>query len=168
MARGGGSTRESGLPVSVRPATGADAALIASFAAEFADYLRALGDPDPGQISEQQYLADACGPGPAVSGLIAEQGGRPVGYLLYCHGYDLDLGGRVVWVVDLFVRESARGCGTGRSLMEAAAEICRNAGGRQLCWSVYAPNQLGRRFYEALGAKYTRDLRFMHWKVSGG
>ncbi len=164
MASEDGSTRASGL---VRPATAADAGLIASLAAEFADYLRRLGDPDPGQIGEQQYLADACGPRPAVSGLIAEQGGRPAGYLLYCHGYDLDLGGRVLYVVDLFVRESARGCGMGRALMERAAEICRAAGGRELCWSVYTPNQLGRRFYEGLGANYIRDLRFMHWKVPG-
>jgi GNAT superfamily N-acetyltransferase len=154
------------LSASVRPSTAADAEVIASLASAFSEYLRSLGDPQPGQITEQQYLDDAFGPGRAFSGLIAEVDGHPVGYLLYCHGYDLDLGGRILWVIDLFVQESARGRGVGRSLMQAAAEICRGAGGRQLSWSVYARNEIGKRFYEGLGASYTRDLDCMHWKVS--
>lgn len=149
----------------MRSATAADAPLVAGLASEFAAYLRALGDPDPGQLTEAQYLADGFGPRPAFAGLIGELDAGAVGYLIYCHAYDLDRGGRVVQVVDLFVREAARGRGVGRALMEAVAGICRSAGGRQLCWSVYPPNERGRLFYEGLGAEYVRDLHFMHWKL---
>jgi GNAT superfamily N-acetyltransferase len=154
------------LSASVRPATVEDAGVIGALAAAFADYLRSLGDPQPGQIGEQQYLRDAFGPSPAFSGLIGELDGSPVGYLLYCHGYDLDLGGRIVWIIDLFVVDSARGRGVGTSLMRAAAEVCRDAGGGQLAWSVYSRNRIGQRFYERLGARYSRDLHFMHWPVA--
>lgn len=154
------------MSVVVRPATVGDAKTINVLATAFAEYLCSLGDPNPGQISEQQYVADAFGPRPAFSGLIGELDGRPVGYLLYCHGYDLDLGGRVVWVIDLFVCESARSRGVGAALMREAAAICRDAGGSHLSWSLYPPNRIGRRFYEKLGAKYTEDLDFMHWRVS--
>ena len=154
--------------VSIRPSTAQDAEVVAELAAEFGDYLRALGDRHPGQITEAQYRADASGPEPALSGLIGALGGEPVGYLLYCHGYDLDLGGRMLWVVDLFVRESARQQGVGRALMQAAAERCRAAGGTHLAWTLYARNRLGRRFYQGLGAKSFEDLEFMHWRVADG
>ena len=156
------------LPVTVRPSTAADAPVIAKLASAFSDYLRSIGDPDPdpGGITEQQYLADGTGPRPAFYGLIGELDGEPVGYLLYCRGYDLDLEGRVIEVIDLFVQESARGHGVGRLLMQTAAEICREAGGRHLSWSVYARNKLARRFYEHLGATDISDINFMCLPVS--
>ncbi len=156
------------MPATVRPSTAADAPVIAKLALAFSDYLRSIGDPDPdpGGITEQQYLADGTGPRPAFYGLIGELDGKPVGYLLYCHAYDLDLEGRVIEVIDLFVQESARGHGVGRLLMQAAAEICREAGGRHLSWSVYARNKLAWRFYKHLGATDISDLKFMYLPVS--
>lgn len=152
----------------VRPSTADDAPAIARLASSFSEYLRSIGDPDPdpGQITEQQYLSDGTGPGQAFYGLIGELDGEPVGYLLYCHGYDLDLEGRVVCVIDLFVQESARGHGVGRLLMQTTAKICREAGGKQLSWSVYSRNELAQRFYEHLGATFIQDLAFMHLRVS--
>jgi GNAT superfamily N-acetyltransferase len=154
--------------IRVRPSTAADAPVIVKLASAFSDYLRSIGDPDPdpGQITEQQYLADGTGPRQAFCGLVGELDGEPVGYLLYCHGYDLDLGGRVVEVIDLFVQESARGHGVGRLLMQTAAKICREAGGNHLSWSVYAQNKLALRFYENLGAMDIPDINFMHLPVS--
>jgi len=156
------------LTVTVRPATADDSSIVARLASCFTEYLRSIGDPDPepGQITEQQYLADGTGSGQAFYGLIGELDGEPVGYLLYCHGYDLDLGGRCIYVVDLFVQESARGRGVGRLLMQRTAEICRDAGGKHLSWSVYSRNQLAMRFYEHLGGKRIQDLAFMHLLVS--
>ena len=153
------------MPVSIRPSTQDDASLIVGLASEFTEYLRSLGDPEPGDFSAQQYLEDGCGPTRAFSGLIADLDNEPVGYLFYCPGYDLDLGGRILWIVDLFVTQSARGHGVARSLMQAAAQICRESGGNCLSWSVYIPNKLGLCFYEHMGAEYTRDLMFMHWQI---
>jgi ribosomal protein S18 acetylase RimI-like enzyme len=49
--------------------------------------------------------------------------------------------------------------------MEEATNICRELGGSRVCWSVYTSNALALRFYEALGANYTVDERFMHLDV---
>ena len=156
------------LPATVRQSIAADAPVIAKFASAFSDYLLSIGDPDPnpGGITEQQYLADGTGPRPAFYGLIGELDGEPVGYLLYCHGYDLDLGGRVIEVIDLFVQESARGHGVGRLLMQETAKLCRQAGGHHLSWSVYTRNKLARRFYEHLGATDISDIDFMYLPAS--
>ena len=156
------------LPAIVRPSTAADGPVIAKLASAFSDYLRSVGDPDPdpGQITEERYLADGTGPKPAFYGLIGELDGEPVGYLLYCHGYDLDLGGRVIDIIDLFVQESARGHGVGRLLMQTAAEACREADGHCLSWSVYHGNKLAQRFYKQLGATAISDLDFMYLGAS--
>lgn len=149
----------------IRPSRREDAKAIGALAAALAEHLRSLGDPDPGQMTEQRYVADGFGPSRAFSGLVGEHDGEIVGYLLYCHAYDLDHGGRTLWIIDLFVRESARGRGVGRALMNRAAEICRDAGGSQLTWSVHPRNAIARRFYEKLGARTTREVDFMHWRV---
>lgn len=156
------------MSLTIRAATPEDAEVVASLGREFVTYLRCLGDPHPRSLTAETYLRDGFGENPAFSGLIAELNGRVVGYLLYCQGYDIDLGGRILYVIDLFVREVARRQNVGRTLMEVAADICRQAGGRELLWSVYAPNKAARAFYEKLGAKYFRDLKFMHWPVSNG
>jgi GNAT superfamily N-acetyltransferase len=156
------------LPATVRPSTAADASIIAELASAFSDYLRSIGDPNPesSQITEQQYLTDGTGPKRAFYGLIGELDDKPVGYLLYCHGYDLDLKGRVIYVIDLFVQESARRLGVGRLLMQTTAKICRDDGGNHLWWSVYVRNRLAQRFYENLGGKNIQDLDFMYFPVS--
>jgi ribosomal protein S18 acetylase RimI-like enzyme len=49
--------------------------------------------------------------------------------------------------------------------MQEAAKICRQLGGTQLFWSVYARNKRAFAFYESLGARYTKDLKFMRLDV---
>jgi diamine N-acetyltransferase len=152
----------------VRAATFDDAEAIGELAQRFAAYLRSLGDPAEFRFNAETYRRDGFGERPAFSGLVAESDGKVVGYLLYHFGYDTDRAFRILHVIDLYVREDARRRGIGRALMDAAAALCREAGARELFWSVYAPNRLGAGFYESLGAKYTRDLRFMYWPIAEG
>jgi GNAT superfamily N-acetyltransferase len=149
----------------VRAATREDAEAVGTLGAEFVAYLRALGDPDPQSLDAAGYVRDGFGDQPAFSGLVAEVDGVVVGYLLYCRAYDLDLGGRIVYVIDLFVHEASRRRGIARALMEATADICRQGGGQALLWTVYAPNEPARAFYASLGAQTFRDLEYMHWPV---
>jgi GNAT superfamily N-acetyltransferase len=153
------------MSVTIRAATANDAGPVALLGREFVAYLRSLGDPHPCSLSAAEYRRDGFGENPAFSGLIAELEGDVVGILLYCPSYDLDLGGRIIYIIDLFVRETARRQGAARTLMEAVARICRQAGGKQLLWAVYTPNTLAKDFYEKLGATYIRDLQFMHLPV---
>jgi GNAT superfamily N-acetyltransferase len=153
------------MKITVRSATPEDAEVIVQLSTEFDDYLRSLGDQNPKKIDIPTYLRDGFGVEPAFSGLVAEANGEVVGYLLYHPGYDIDRGGRVLYIFDLFVRERVRRKGAGRALMEAVADICRHAGGHELVWLVYKPNKLAVAFYERLGAQYIEDMMAMHCLV---
>jgi GNAT superfamily N-acetyltransferase len=153
------------MSVTLRAATADDAERVALLSHEFVAYLRSLGDQGTYGFTAEVYLRDGFGQNPAFSGLVAELDGEMVGYLLYCPGYDLDHGGRIIHIVDLFVHETARHQGVARALMEAVADICRLSGGKQLLWAVYTPNTLAKEFYERLGATYVRDLQYMRLPV---
>jgi ribosomal protein S18 acetylase RimI-like enzyme len=45
--------------------------------------------------------------------------------------------------------------------MAAAASIAREAGARELVWSVYHANNLATTFYEKLGAQRITEVFFM-------
>jgi L-amino acid N-acyltransferase YncA len=134
----------------IRKATIADADAIGELAKEFQEYLRALGDRTQFAFTAGTYRRDGFGPHPAFSGLVAELDGEVAGYLLYHFGYDTDRAVRLMVVLDLYVQETKRRRGLGEALMKVAARICREAGGRELMWSVFIPNKLASRFYERL------------------
>src|SRR5215510_14124695 len=149
------------MTLNIRAASADDAEAVGRLAEQFADYLRSLGDTTDFKLNAQTYLRDGFGTNPAFSGLVAEQEGNIVGYLLYHFGYDSDSAVRILHVVDLYVNESVRRLGIGRALMSAAAKLSRDAGGTELFWSVYVHNKVAASFYERLGSRYTKDLLFM-------
>jgi ribosomal protein S18 acetylase RimI-like enzyme len=149
----------------VRPAAAEDAEAVGRLAAEFAQYLRSLGDKADLKFDADTYLRDGFGESPAFSGLVAERGDEILGYLLYHPGYDVDYAARTLHVVDLYVGGAWRGQGVGRALMREAVRVCRRMGGAQLFWAVYAPNKAAIGFYEHLGARFTQDLLFMRLDV---
>lgn len=151
--------------IQIRAATPEDAGRVGELAREFAAYLRGLGDSSEFRFDAAAYLGDGFGPRAAFAGLVAEGGGRVVGYLLYHPGYDTDRARRLLHVVDLYVEEPWRGRGVGRELMRAAAEAGRRQGVGALMWSVYSRNHQARGFYERLGARPTRDLDFMYLEI---
>ena len=149
--------------VEIRPATANDAAEVGHLAAQFAAYLRSLGDTTDFQFTTEAYLRDGFGPNPAFAGIVAETEGHLVGYLLYHLGYDTDSAVRIMHVVDLYVQADARAHGIGTALLYEAARICQEAGGSRLFWAVLSANKLAAQFYEHLGAHYVQELRFMAW-----
>lgn len=147
--------------VTVRPSRIEDADSVGRMAGAFAVYLRDLGDMTDFRFDAEAFRRDGFGPNPAFSGLIAEQDGRPIGYLHYHFGYDADAAARMMFIADLWVEPHARGLGAGRALMCEAARIGREKQAGLLFWAVYKPNKLAAAFYERLGAHYLRDLDFM-------
>lgn len=149
----------------IRPATPADAEAIGQLMAQSAAYLRALGDTTDFRFTAETFLRDGFGPNPAFTSIVAVMEEEVVGHLFYHFGYDTDWAIRLLYVIDLMVREDKRGQGIGKALMLKAAEICREAGGSELVWAVYKPNKRAAEFYERLGANYIEDLHFMRWGV---
>src|SRR3989304_6548339 len=127
----------SAMSAVIRNATAADADASGTLAKAFQECLRALGDRTHFEFTAETYLRDGFGLNPAFSGLVAERDGQVIGYLLYHFGYDTDRTMRLMHVIDLYVHASQRRRGVGEALMRTAAEICREAGGRGLIWSVF-------------------------------
>src|SRR5580765_8032213 len=149
------------MAFSIRPALASDAPAVGRLAGQFADYLRTLGDQTEFKLNAEAYLRDGFGLQPAFKGFVAEEGRQVIGYLLYHFGYDSDGAFSNLHVVDLYVDSRARKKGVGRTLMMAVAGIARQAGAREIIWSVYHANNLAAAFYERLGARRITEVFFM-------
>jgi len=149
------------MSFSIRPALASDASAVGHLARQFANYLHTLGDQTDFKLTAEAYRRDGFGLRPAFEGLVAEQRGYVIGYLLYHFGYDSDGAFRNLHIVDLYVDSKARKQGIGRALMTAAAGIARQAGSQEIIWSVYHANDLATEFYERLGAQRITEVFFM-------
>jgi ribosomal protein S18 acetylase RimI-like enzyme len=148
--------------VKIRLGTPADAEGISKLAAEFHAYLHELGDAKQFYFNGSTYLRDGFGENPAFTPLVAEGDDNDVvGYLILSFGYDTDRSRRLAYVDDLFVRESSRGRGVGKALMVHASEMARAHAVETLWWGVHERNDDAMRFYERLGARYIKGIRFM-------
>lgn len=145
----------------IRPALTSDAQSIGNLARQFASYLSELGDLSDFKLTADAYLRDGFGTKPAFAGLVAEDQGKVIGYLLYHFGYDSDRAACNMHVVDLYVERAARNQGVGRALMVRAASIARETGAQEMIWSVYRSNTIAATFYEKLGAQRITDVFFM-------
>jgi GNAT superfamily N-acetyltransferase len=145
----------------IRPALASDAQSIGTLARQFAGYLRELGDLTDFKLTANAYLRDGFGTKPAFAGLVAENRGKVIGYLLYHFGYDSDSAALNLHVVDLYVERSARNQGVGKALMARVASIARQASAAEIIWSVYQSNTIAATFYEKLGAQRITDVFFM-------
>jgi ribosomal protein S18 acetylase RimI-like enzyme len=85
---------------------------------------------------------------PRRSLLVAEEGGRTVGFAQVRLDDDGPCSGRVETLV---VDPAARGVGVGKLLMEAAEAWLRAHGADEVAIEVIEPNTGARRFYESLG-----------------
>jgi ribosomal protein S18 acetylase RimI-like enzyme len=149
----------------IRPALACDAQSIGNLARQFASYLSELGDLTDFKLTTHAYLRDAFGTKPGFAGLVAEDQGKVIGYLLYHFGYDSDRAARNMHVVDLYVDRAARNQGVGKALMARAAGIARETGADEMIWSVYQSNTIAATFYQKLGAQRITNVFFMKLSV---
>ncbi|MBN8869815.1 MAG: GNAT family N-acetyltransferase [Solirubrobacterales bacterium] len=66
----------------------------------------------------------------------------------------------VVLLNDLYVNESARGRGAGRALIEAGAELARQAGATHLVWETAPDNHRAQALYDTTGAEKSTWLEY--------
>ncbi|WP_454758474.1 N-acetyltransferase family protein [Caulobacter segnis] len=137
------------MPVTIRTATPADAALIHQFILDLADYEKLL---DTVTASEADTAAALFGDNPRAFADIAELDGQPVGFSLWFYNYSTFVGRHGIWLEDLFVRPSARGSGAGKALLVNLAKRCVAEGLGRFEWSVLDWNAPSIAFYDSLGA----------------
>ena len=135
--------------LSIRAATADDAALVAQFIRELAEYERL---PDAAVATAEDLRAQLFGAQPAAEVLLAEADGEPAGFALFFHNFSTFLGKRGLYLEDLFVRPQFRGLGVGRHLMASLARIAMQRDCGRFEWSVLDWNAPAIGFYCALGA----------------
>ena len=131
--------------MTIRKATGKDRALLRELWEEFEReldhpaYLRETWDEAWDDLSETVSAGVA---------LIAEEDGRPVGFIFCVIG---DRGRKTAHVTDIYVRPEARDRGIGSALLAEVIEPARQAGLDHVSLEVLLRNTGARRLYERLG-----------------
>ena len=138
----------------IRPAEPSDCAEILRLIGELAVYEKlehmAVGTEEA--LREQLF-----GPRPAAETLIAERGGRAVGFALYFTTFSTFLCKPGLYLEDLFVEPAHRGAGIGKALLRRLAALARERDCGRLEWRVLDWNEPSIRFYESLGATVMRE-----------
>ena len=92
------------------------------------------------------------GPSPSVFAHVVEKDGQIVAIAIWFLNYSTWIGRNGIYLEDLFVRGSERGCGYGTALLKVLAEVCVERGYGRLEWSVLDWNEPSIGFYRSIGA----------------
>ena len=140
--------------LNIRPATRADAPVIASLVRELADYEKLL---DEAKATAEDFLREIEAPNPVIHVLIAEWNGSPCGFALYFFNFSTFVGRPGLYLEDLFVRPAQRKHGIGRALLRALARIASQRGCGRMEWAVLDWNEPALRFYKSLDARQMNE-----------
>jgi GNAT superfamily N-acetyltransferase len=135
--------------IEIRPATADDAGTLLELFGALADYEQLRHEL---RASEPQIVETLFGERPAAEALMAERGGRSVGYALFFPTFSSFWATRGIWLEDLFVLPEERGAGVGRGLPAAVAARVPDPEGR-LEWAALDWNELALGFYRGIGAR---------------
>jgi ribosomal protein S18 acetylase RimI-like enzyme len=154
--------------LSIRPIRRADLQSLTRLRAEFEAFLQELDQSRKIESSiafSRRLSRHAFGHGRAFTGLLAVNGRKPVGYVLYHFGYDPDeTRGKVVYVIDLYVSCETRRRSIGTHLMKSVAAVCRREGAISIYFLAWARNTGVFPFYKGLGAVNNPDLILFNWE----
>jgi GNAT superfamily N-acetyltransferase len=139
----------SGEKLRIEPARPGDVAEIVALVRELAEYERLL---DQVRLVPADLQRDLFGPRPYAEAVMARVGTEAVGFALWFHNYSTFEGRPGLYLEDLFVRPSRRGCGHGAALLRYLARIAVERGCARFEWAVLDWNEPAIAFYRRLGA----------------
>lgn len=137
------------MSIHIRDATPSDAALILGFITELAIYEKAEHEVVAGVADIEQSLF---GPGAPARALICSVDGQPIGFAVYFLSYSTWLGRKGLYLEDLYVSPSHRGCGAGKQMLRHLARLACDSGCGRFEWSVLDWNEPAIQFYRSIGA----------------
>jgi GNAT superfamily N-acetyltransferase len=150
------------LAARLRAATRADVPDILRLIRALAEYEKLAHEV----VATEAALADSLfGPRPAAEVLLAEDGGRGIGFALFFQNYSTFLAKPGLYLEDLFVEPTSRGHGVGKALLKAVARLAVERGCGRFEWAVLDWNEPAIGFYKSLGAKPLADWTVM--RVTG-
>lgn len=142
------------MSVTIRSGRREDVPVIAELIRSLARYERLDGEVT---MDEDRLATGLFGDRPYAETLIAEDEGEPVGFALFFHNFSTFLARPGIYLEDLYVHESHRGKGIGRSLLQRLAAIAVERDCGRLEWAVLDWNTDAIGFYERLGASPNSD-----------
>lgn len=111
-------------------------------------------------VATEDGVRDALfGAGASAEALVAEDGGRIVGYALFFHNFSTFLGRRGLYLEDLYVQPEQRGTGLGTRFLRRLAALAVERRCGRFEWTVLDWNQPAIGFYEKMGATVLPDWR---------
>lgn len=133
----------------IRPVKPGEEALLLDLIRELAVYEKLAQElvATPALLAESLF-----GSRPVCEAVFAEWQGEVVGFALWFCNFSTFVGKPGLYLEDLFVRESHRGRGIGKSLLLYLAAIARARGYGRMEWSVLDWNRPAIDFYRSLGA----------------
>ena len=138
----------------IRAAAPADARELLRLIKALAEYEK-LADM---AVGTEEMLREALfGARPSAEALIAEVGGRAVGFALYFATFSTFMCKPGLYLEDLFVEPEHRGSGIGKALLKRLAVLVVERGGGRFEWRCLDWNEPSIRFYESLGASLMRE-----------
>lgn len=136
-------------PFTLRPAVASDVPEILRLIHALAVYEK-LEDQAVG--TEAMLQKALFGERPSCEAILAERGGKAVGFALYFTTFSTFLCKPGLYLEDLFVEPECRGLGIGKALLQRLAALAVERDCGRFEWRVLDWNEPSIRFYESLGA----------------
>lgn len=138
---------------SIRKGTIADLPQALELIRELALYEKA---PEQVDNSIERMEADGFGDKPIFEFFVAEEESYIKGIAVYYYRYST-WKGKSIYLEDLVVRESQRGQGIGKQLLDAIVMEAKATDSRQVNWQVLDWNESAIGFYKKLGAELDEE-----------
>jgi len=135
----------------IRLAEAADAETLARMANVFD--AEDMGAESLQPFTPATVMRDMIGPDAVLKTLVADAGGRLVGFTNHLPSYRFESAEPAFWLESLYVVAEFRRAGVARALMAAVAADCLARGAAALYWGVRMVNDEGKGFYSAINAQ---------------
>lgn len=134
----------------IREAEVSDVLLIQQLITELAEYEKLL----PQMVATPELLSKHLfGSKPIAQVFLAYENNEPIGFALYFYNFSTFIGKPGVYLEDLYVKESHRGKGYGKALLEKIILKAKEQDCGRVEWSVLDWNKPAIDFYLKMGAK---------------
>jgi ribosomal protein S18 acetylase RimI-like enzyme len=137
----------SGGNISFRTATVADAEALQNLVKQYYEFDQIPHVPEEIESGLQLLLNDSS----LGQAWLVLQGSRPVGYVIFTYGFDIEFGGRLATITDLYLEPGHRRQGLGGQVLHQVEAFCRSLGLRGLELQVEQDNTEARALYKKFG-----------------
>ena len=137
------------MAITIRDANASDTQTILDFIIELAVYEQAEHEV---KTNIEETKEAIFGENSTVEALICEENGVAIGYAVYFYNYSTWLGKNGLYLEDLYVSESKRGVGAGKTILKYLANKALELNCGRFEWSCLDWNTPSREFYESIGA----------------